>query len=117
MYVQAIKKEQLLKAGVEHQLRREIEIQSHLRSQISSILFITSYFAITFILFLVVFCYQFFIFMSRFHSFAMNIDILNMIDSMIFSNKILIRIDISTKIFLSSYFSIMFYSFCTIQTT
>ena len=28
---QAIKKKQLLKAGVEHQLRREIEIQSHLR--------------------------------------------------------------------------------------
>jgi len=27
----AIKKKQLLKAGVEHQLRREIEIQSHLR--------------------------------------------------------------------------------------
>jgi serine/threonine protein kinase len=29
--VKAIKKKQLLKAGVEHQLRREIEIQSHLR--------------------------------------------------------------------------------------
>ncbi|RYG61304.1 hypothetical protein EON64_18675 [archaeon] len=29
--MQAIKKRQLLKAGVEHQLRREIEIQSHLR--------------------------------------------------------------------------------------
>lgn len=28
---QVIKKKQLLKAGVEHQLRREIEIQSHLR--------------------------------------------------------------------------------------
>ena len=30
---QAIKKKQLLKAGVEHQLRREIEIQSHLRQK------------------------------------------------------------------------------------
>jgi serine/threonine protein kinase len=30
---QAIKKSQLLKAGVEHQLRREIEIQSHLRQK------------------------------------------------------------------------------------
>ncbi len=29
--IKAIKKKQLLKAGVEHQLRREIEIQSHLR--------------------------------------------------------------------------------------
>ena len=29
--VKAIKKSQLLKAGLEHQLRREIEIQSHLR--------------------------------------------------------------------------------------
>lgn len=29
--LQVIKKKQLLKAGVEHQLRREIEIQSHLR--------------------------------------------------------------------------------------
>ena len=29
--LQAIQKSQLLKAGVEHQLRREIEIQSHLR--------------------------------------------------------------------------------------
>lgn len=29
--VQAIKKKQLLESGVEHQLRREIEIQSHLR--------------------------------------------------------------------------------------
>merc|ERR1719498_1123993 len=29
--IKAIKKSQLLKAGVEHQLRREIEIQSHLR--------------------------------------------------------------------------------------
>ena len=29
--LQAIKKRQLLQAGVEHQLRREIEIQSHLR--------------------------------------------------------------------------------------
>ena len=31
--VKAIKKSQLLKAGVEHQLRREIEIQSHLRQK------------------------------------------------------------------------------------
>lgn len=31
--LQAIKKKQLLKAGVEHQLRREIEIQSHLRQR------------------------------------------------------------------------------------
>ena len=30
--IKVIKKKQLLKAGVEHQLRREIEIQSHLRS-------------------------------------------------------------------------------------
>ena len=29
--IKVIKKKQLLKAGVEHQLRREIEIQSHLR--------------------------------------------------------------------------------------
>jgi aurora kinase A len=29
--VKVIRKSQLLKAGVEHQLRREIEIQSHLR--------------------------------------------------------------------------------------
>jgi aurora kinase len=32
--LQAIKKKQLLKAGVEHQLRREIEIQSHLRCSV-----------------------------------------------------------------------------------
>lgn len=31
--IKAIKKRQLLKAGVEHQLRREIEIQSHLRQK------------------------------------------------------------------------------------
>eukprot|EP01031_Cornospumella_fuschlensis_P034422 gene34422-41663_t len=31
--IKAIKKAQLLKAGVEHQLRREIEIQSHLRQK------------------------------------------------------------------------------------
>jgi len=31
--IKAIKKKQLLKAGVEHQLRREIEIQSHLRQK------------------------------------------------------------------------------------
>jgi aurora kinase len=31
--IKAIKKKQLLKAGVEHQLRREIEIQSHLRQR------------------------------------------------------------------------------------
>ena len=31
IYLKAIQKSQLLKAGVEHQLRREIEIQSHLR--------------------------------------------------------------------------------------
>ena len=31
--IKAIKKSQLLKAGVEHQLRREIEIQSHLRQK------------------------------------------------------------------------------------
>lgn len=31
--IKAIKKSQLLKAGVEHQLRREIEIQSHLRQR------------------------------------------------------------------------------------
>lgn len=31
--MQAIKKKQLLKAGMEHQLRREIEIQSHLRQR------------------------------------------------------------------------------------
>eukprot|EP01036_Dinobryon_divergens_P026601 gene26601-35273_t len=31
--LKAIKKKQLLKAGVEHQLRREIEIQSHLRQR------------------------------------------------------------------------------------
>lgn len=29
--IKVIKKSQLVKAGVEHQLRREIEIQSHLR--------------------------------------------------------------------------------------
>lgn len=29
--MQVLRKSQLLKAGVEHQLRREIEIQSHLR--------------------------------------------------------------------------------------
>ena len=29
--IKVIRKKQLLKAGVEHQLRREIEIQSHLR--------------------------------------------------------------------------------------
>lgn len=31
--IKAIKKSQLLKAGVEHQLRREVEIQSHLRQR------------------------------------------------------------------------------------
>ena len=31
--IKVLKKKQLLKAGVEHQLRREIEIQSHLRQK------------------------------------------------------------------------------------
>jgi serine/threonine protein kinase len=34
--IKVIKKSQLLKAGVEHQLRREIEIQSNLRFRTSS---------------------------------------------------------------------------------
>ncbi len=38
---QAIKKKQLLEAGVEHQLRREIEIQSHLRYNIFPSYFIS----------------------------------------------------------------------------
>ena len=33
LYVQAIRKSKLLEAGVEHQLRREIEIQTNLRFQ------------------------------------------------------------------------------------
>lgn len=34
--IKVIKKAQLVKAGVEHQLRREVEIQSHLRYVVSS---------------------------------------------------------------------------------